>query len=298
MRQFLLHLSLFAMIMVLCDRLVGVCGDSLVARAVGGETARKNYIVHGTRAQALIFGSSRAQHHYDPDIIEDSLGLPTYNCGLEGNGVIGAYGFLRMITDRYYPRIIVYDIFANSDIIMGDDSQYLGDLRHFYDCSGIDSLFWSVDKSERYKMISQLYRFNSTFGQVIIDNLHPVASDTKGYRPLDRAMAYDPKRLPSDRSYECDSLKLQYIELFIKVCQGKSKLIFTASPLYNNTDDTVLAPIRTLCAKYAIPFLSHYADTTFNYHREYFSDGSHLNRTGATAYSKTVASEIKRLLSD
>ncbi len=296
MKKFLLRICIFALVMVSCDVMMGFVGSYLVHNAKGGETARKNYIANETIEDVLIFGSSRALHHYDPNILEDSLGLTTYNCGFEGNGVICAYGFFKMINDRYHPKVIIYDIFSVVDIESGDNNVYLGSLHNFYDRMGIDSIFWEVENIERYKMISNLYRFNSVLPQTIMDNLHPLASDDKGYRPTDREMEYEPLILADYGDCEYDSLKLHYIERIIKECKDNAQLIFTVSPMYGKIDDKMLAPIVALCEKYDVPLLNHLSDTTFHYRRKYFHDSVHLNRTGATAYSKTIASEVKNLL--
>ena len=40
-----------------------------------------------TKADLLVFGSSRANHHYVPEVFEDSLKLTFYNTGKDGSGI-------------------------------------------------------------------------------------------------------------------------------------------------------------------------------------------------------------------
>ncbi|MCD8290158.1 MAG: hypothetical protein LUC91_01495 [Prevotella sp.] len=129
-----------------------------------------------------------------------------------------------------------------------------------------------------------------------MDNLHPLHGDIKGYRPQDKEMTSEPNLSESDGVLEYDSLKLYYLERLIKDCQGKTQLIFSASPLYKQTKEDNLDMIKTICDKYEIPLINHYTDTAFNNKRNYFYDRVHLNRRGATAYTKVVAGEIKRIL--
>lgn len=66
-----------------------------------------NFISDEVDANILIFGSSRAAHHYVPSILSDSLDMSCYNCGMDGNGIIYGYGKLKTITARYYPKIVI-----------------------------------------------------------------------------------------------------------------------------------------------------------------------------------------------
>ncbi|MCD8291488.1 MAG: hypothetical protein LUC91_08330 [Prevotella sp.] len=299
MRRFFIRLFIYALIMFVCDLAVGFAGNRLLQNSKDGHSWRQNYIANGVKADFLIFGSSRAVHHYDPNILKDSLGLTVYNCGFDGHGIICAYGFFKMITERYYPKVVVYEVTPRYDLLVNNNSQFLGPLRYFYEGGGknsLDSIFWKVDKKELYKMASNMYRFNSVFPLLIMENIHPFHVFNKGYEPLDNEMKSEPKQLDDSHVYGYDSLKLYYMERLIKDCQGKTKLIFTISPFYENKDDKVLKPLKKMCEKYRIPFLNHFTDTTFNYRRKYFSDKEHLNRKGATAYSSVVANEIKTIL--
>ncbi len=296
MKRFLLLLLLFAIIIAACDVAVGAVGDRLVRITKGGTIGRINYMANDANEGVLIFGSSRAVHHYDPDILSDSLGLSAYNCGFDGNGIICEYGFYRMIRERYYPQVLIYDISSGFDLKTGDNHKYLGHLRFFYDRAGIDSIFWSVDPVERYKMLSQMYRYNSVIPQMIMNNLHNFRVYHKGYLPIDKTMPAKIKPATSDDTFDYDSLKLHYFERLITECHSRTRLIFTVSPKFENTDDRVLEPIKALCKQYDIPLLNHFTDSTFNFNPDYFYDRTHLNRTGATVYSRTIASEIRSLL--
>ncbi len=298
MKKFFIRLGILALIMLACDFAVGFAGAKLVENAKGGDTKRKRYIAREVNADVLVFGSSRAIHHYDPDILGEELGMSVYNCGFDGNGIVCAYGFYEMITRRYCPKVILYEVTSGFDTNVGDNNKYLWNLRYFYDSKGIDSIFWNVDRAERYKMISRMYRFNSALPQLVTDNLHPLHDDNKGYRPMDREMKTEAKPIEIQEAHKFDSLKLFYLERLIKDSQGKMKLIFMVSPYYRKTDDGELEPVRELCDKYGIPLLNHSTDSTLNSKREFFYDSYHMNRRGATEYSKMISREIKAALAD
>lgn len=298
MKRFVCKVALFLVGLFVIDFILGFGARYLISHAIGGDTRLNNYICHQMREECLVFGSSRGMHHYDPHVIEDSLKLSCWNCAKDGNGIIMMYGRYKMISARYAPKVLIYDVQASYDLVPWDNHQFLGGLRYDYDEPSIDSIFWSVDKTERYKMLLNGYRYNSKWLQLISDNVHPLLSDDKGYRPVDKKMVYKPKRGEAKReSYHYDSLKLFYMEKLIKSCQAKgTKLIFAISPQFGMFDDEVYEPLKELCAKYRVPLVNHYCDKEFVTTSDYFYDSSHMNRTGATKYTKKVVGEIRGII--
>lgn len=146
MKRFLLKLVLLIALIAILDILCGFFFQRLTKSAIGGDTARNEYIANKVEAPILIFGSSRAIHHYDPKIFKDTLGINCYNCGQDGMGIILFYGRYKMITKRYIPQLIIYDILAEFDIEENDNYSYLTWLKPYYQNDGIDSIFgkWSL----------------------------------------------------------------------------------------------------------------------------------------------------------
>jgi len=298
MKKFISKVLLFLLGLVVIDTLVGIGARYLVVHAKGGDTGLNNYICHRMRDDCIIFGSSRGMHHYDPNIITDSLGMSCWNCSLDGNGIILMYGRYKMLSARYTPKVLIYDVQTSFDLLEGDDHTYLGALRYYYDEPGIDSIFWSVDKTERLKMLSNCYRYNSQWLQLLSDNVHPLRSDDKGYRPMDKTMAYRRNATPKKREeqYRYDPIKLHYLERLVKACKVRgTRLVFAISPLYNAHDDAVYQPLKSLCRRYHVPLLNHYCDRHFVDNADYFYDSVHMNRTGATRYTKMLVRELKHL---
>lgn len=266
----------------------------------GGDTGRMEYIANNMNEDILILGSSRAMHHYDPQIIEDSLQMSCYNCGSEGNGIIFSYGMYRLYKDRYTPKCIIYDIIDDFDLInKGNNEKYLEWLRYYYDKPGIDSIFINVDKNEKYKMISQMRRYNYKFIQIISDNISPQQSDIKGYRPLNGTIKYEPIEInkKSNEPIQYDDLKLKYFELLIKDCKEKgTKLIFMVSPKYKGKIKQSYEKIIQLARNEKIPFFYHYNDNEISPHKKYFEDSKHMNKFGAEKYTKKIIYEIRPYL--
>ena len=133
----------------------------------------------------------------------------------------------------------------------------------------------------------------------ISDNIHPLQSDDKGYRPMDKRMTYAPEKQEKSEEpqYKYDALKFHYLERLIEECnQHGTKLVFAISPSFGADDDRGYNPLKELCARYDIPLINHFCDPEFTSSTEYFYDSVHLNRTGATKYTKKLIGELKELL--
>lgn len=294
MKRFLLYILIFIVAFITIDQSMGLFMRYLVVHGKGGDTALNNYICNETIDECLIFGSSRAMHHYDPTILSDSLKMSCWNCGYDGNGIILMYGRYRMISSRYTPKVIVYDIEPKYDLMKGDNQVYLGCLKYYYNNDGIDTIFWNVDMAERYKMAFKCYQYNTRWLQLISDNIHPLADSKRGYRPMDLKMNYEPKA-EKDLTYcNVDSLKIYYLTRLITECKiSGTKLIFTISPKYKSTSDQIFSPIKELCVKYRVPLINYYLDDEFRTNKNFFYDSFHMNREGATSYSKKIAHSLR-----
>lgn len=300
MKTFFLKISILCVIVVAADFALGsLLGYISSSISVGGQ-GRDNYIANDSQDDIYVFGSSRAVHHYNSEIIEEGLGLPCYNCGDDGAGIILAYGRLEMIKERHKPQIIIYDVNPDFDLKVNDNHKYLGWLKSHYEKSCIRPIFYSVDKTERLKMMSHLYRYNSRFLQNIFVYLTGRANDggIKGYRPLsgefDRMRTRSDKQLDQMKDYRIDSLKLSYINKFIKSSEGSS-LYFVLSPIWYGMDSLEVQPIRDLCKQNSIPFYDYSSDSRYIHNDDLFKDGSHLNSSGADAFTNEL---VMRILMD
>lgn len=297
MIKFLVKIGAFLLIILICDVLLGDIFAFLVENAKGGDNKRNNYICNEIdREDILIFGSSRAIHHYNPIMISDSTRMSCYNCGQDGNGAILNYGRFHLISQRYYPKLIIIDVFPTYDLLIGENNQkYLGWLRPYYDKPGMPELFESVDKKERIKMLSNMYRYNSRFVQIISDYLHPMRSEgINGFRPIKDE--FDTmkirKKVINERKPQYDSLKICFIKKLIEESLN-TKIVFCVSPYWNGGDTTTFQPIKDLCMDKKIPFIDYSNNSKYVHHNEFFVDGSHLNSLGADEYTRDIINEIK-----
>lgn len=285
------------LMVVVADFSVGSLLTAMQKRAKGGGLYDRNYIAERADEDILFFGSSRAMHHYVPAVVEDSLHCSSYNCGADGNGAVLMYGRYKLLTQRYTPKVIIYDANMDYDFSVNDNLKYLSHLRDYYDYPCIDSIFSVVEGKEGLKMNSKLYRHNSKIISIASNFILNRKNDYKGYSPLFGTMEVVPEVPEESVPVVTDSLKLSFLEAIAEDCRAKGiKLIFTISPFYFEQNMSDYAPLEAFCKKYEIPLLNHAADTTFLGKKEYFKDSTHLNHDGAVLFTSVLISELKRLV--
>ena len=299
MKRFLVKLALFFALIAIADVLCGFALDYFAQHAKSGFTLRDNYICDKLETDFLLMGSSRCIRHYNPQIITDSLGMSCYNSGQMGNGIILNYGRLRMIDERKKPSVVVYDVTPEFDIFIGDDNhRYLTWLKQHYERNGIAAIFESVDSSEKYKMTSQMYRYNSRFIELMTDFFHTL-SDVRsdGFSPHKGEL--DRTKIKSDSIKEktpaIDNVKMEYVNKLIDELDGV-KLFFVVSPSWYGMDSVRFQPIIEICQERDIPFIDFANHPKYVHQDVFFKDGNHLNERGANEFTKDLIGYLKNEL--
>lgn len=294
MKKYIAYIISFFVIVLIIDVGFGKMCDYMNAHSKGGLSKQTYDLCMKDQYDILIMGSSRAHHHYDPQIIEDSLGMSCYNAGCDGNGIILMYGIYQMIINRYKPNLIIYDVEQAFDLYEykndNNRTRYLALLKPYHDQIGIDQVFKDVSEKEYYKTYSGFCRYNSVSISLLIDYLKKRHIDEKGYSPLSGEIKTEPeKQAPIPQVI--DSVKLNYMQKFISdVVSREIPLIIVASPKYGVTNSNDLQPIKSICDKYNVPFADYYADSVFMAHKEWFKEPMHLNNVGARVFTERICS--------
>ena len=300
MKRFLLKLSAFVIGLVIIDVIVGQVFSFMIAEAKSGDNLRNNYIIDGNQSDIVVLGSSRALHHYNPLILEDSMNLSCYNCGQLGNGIILNYAISKLSLERYVPKMVIYDVMPEYDLLVGEDNhKYLGILRPYFEREGMIDVFDDVDKTEKWKMRSYMYKYNSKLYPVLRDYLSKEEKDPyKGFKPefkeMDSMQVSEKQRVPEEYTY--DSLKIIYLQKLCRLYPKNTKIVFVVSPIYNGLDSVVFKPVKDLCEDRNLIFLDFSNNPKYVHHNEYFRDGGHMNAMGANEFTKDLSVKIRELM--
>ena len=305
MKRYILKIFFFFVCAIFLDILYGQAFSYLRSHAKGGITLKNEYIANICEDDIIIFGSSRAAHHYNPYIIEESTGLSCYNCGEKGNGIILAYSRFKMILERHKPKLVLFEVTPDFDYGVGDDNRkYLSYLRPYYDSKAIKDVFKDFD-DEMYclKMQSKAYQNTSKLLHNVVDNV--VSSDnTKGFLPLYGSITDDYliTNSTANPSILIDSLKLSYVKKLIEESKSLGiPIVFISSPLYQCDKYENLGPVydykpaKELCEKNNVPFWDFFSEPSIIYKPQLWHDGGHMNIEGASVYSRIIAKRLETL---
>jgi hypothetical protein len=252
----------------------------------------------GTHEDVLIFGSSRAYHHYNPEIFEKELGLSCFNAGYGGQNIYYHLALLKSALKRHKPKVVVLDLFYIDYQITKEehDKEKLGVLLPFVHKSDVmKQAVLMRGFNENIKLLSSIYPFNSKQLYMVRNNISNNRPDFKGFVGLHRN--WNQKITYQDfPEYEIDSFKLKAIFEFIQLCKDNNSEIFiNVSPHFAKVKDKsiYLDLEEMLKTKYGLQ-IHNYENDSILLSNKYFSDPFHLNIEGANLFSKIVANNIKQ----
>ncbi len=299
MKKFILHVFAFFAIVTLIDLAIGKLFYYLQANVAGGRTRAEYYVCKESNEDIIIMGSSRASHHYVPHIITDNLGIGCFNAGQDGNGIILQYGRWKMITERYTPKLVIYDINPGYDLFKNDNMTYIDRLKPFCEDDILIEYVSNLYPMERFKLFSNMYRFNYKFFEMGFDCFNENDDVDNGYQPLYGVMREDVvKRIQSyteTSDIEYDEDKLYYMDCLARECKSLNvNLIFVVSPYFKGVGYNIdtFKPICDIAGKYDYQFY-YFNDESFNMQPNMFKDSYHLNDNGAKEFTNDL---IHRLI--
>ena len=300
---FFLKLLILAGIVFLLDFSIGNLLRHFYFKQQSGLQYRTTYAFEKTSEDILIFGSSRATHHYIPPLFEKELGQSCYNAGKDGEAIFYHYSVLKSVLKRYTPKMIILD-FHNSDL-QKDSRGYdrLSVLLPYYKTHPeVRPVAELKGPFEKWKLCSAIYPFNSSILTIAVGNTEfnkKRREDQKGYMPI-----YKVWNLPIEADTEpeekgIDSVKRNIFESFIKECaEKKIPLFIVKSPAYLKQMgiDPYVVEAEKIASHYNISFWDYSHDSMFiSNNGKYFADRSHMNNTGSQLFTEVL---IKRILNE
>lgn len=295
MKKFILKFLLFILLLAATDYAVGKFVLMVENKAKSGQTLKNRKVRKNGVADILILGSSRSTHHYVPDILEDSLGNSAFVGGQDGNGIIMMYPVLRKFSERKKPALVIYDFHPPFDLYDDDPHRYLSFIRPMWGSNtGVDSVIVMVDPTERIKLISHTFRYNSTLPTLLKGLIGQPNPEDKGYVPLTEEYAGDyVPSMPVNSNYS--PIKIEVFKQMINFCRCEGiRLVIVVSPTYYDYNRRDIEFIKNFAAENSTEFFDYNADTTYTGNRTYFNDYDHLNDKGAQFFTRQFITDLKK----
>ena len=262
-----------------------------------GTQYRTTYSVEKTNSDILIFGTSRANKHYHPDVFRKRLNLSYYNVGYDGGSILYDYAVLKSILNRFSPKIIFLDF--NIGSLKKDQDSYdrLSCLLPYYkNHDEMRSIINLKSPYEKVKLLSSIYPYNSSILTIFIGNGELSKyriGDLKGYTPLYKTWDGISTSNNISPNYDVDSIKIKIYESFILDCiKSNVKLYIVCSPYPLLQNDISIKLGQKIAKQHNIMFLDYSKDSLFMNTPKLFADSKHLNNDGAIVFSNILIDDI------
>ena len=299
MKKFLCSMLFIIAGLFFTDRIGGIAMNWVGEHTDDVLGPKLRYIHNEIHEDVVLIGASRCHHHYLPSILADSLGMSVYNAGVGGSdNIYSHYVVLCHILQRYTPKVICLEVMPTDYCPQEDPFNVLSFFAPLYGkCESADSVYRLAGTYWRYK-VSHLYRYNAKASSNIIGlALDRQTGNDSGYIPLPRPDQFPKEPSNEETKYDIDSLKVDYIEKFIRLCQERQiQLVFTVSPRFTLVDSGYYDVLKEIARNNDIPFMDYHTKELYIDHPEYFKDIFHLWDEGARLYSSIFASDLKQLL--
>jgi len=287
---------------ILVDFLLGLVLDKAIDNSPDGRYYKAQYTIEKSKEDVVIFGSSSAERHYVPSIIEDSLKTTCWNAGRGNQNLPFWISMAEGVLNRYTPKLVILDI--EPDYLSWSLSESYepsaGMLRPFYkEHEEIRPMVNEVSKFEKYFIYSQLYAYNSSYYYLLrpylVKGLDGKIED-KGWKSLIGHMS------PTDASLNIvnskNSLNEKTVKLFDKFITGFTEkgcpVFISISPNYkriiNNT--STLDYIRKMDNVFLVEYEDH---ATFINDHNNFKDEGHLNKEAAIKFTSMLTEKMKKM---
>ncbi len=261
-------------------------------------------------ADLLIYGSSRAWVQINPQIIEDSLHLTSYNLGIDGHNFWLQY--LRHKEFLHFnkkPRhiIVSLDVFTlqkKKDLF--NYQQFLPFLlwndelcQYTSAYNGFSNYDYWMPMARYHHESEALFAAYASAAQIQVG---PVR--TLGYLGVEENWNDDLAKAKSKNgsfTIEIDSAILQLFDQFINECLHDSiGLTFVYSPEFIEGQNFVqnrkeiISKYQSIADQYHLPFLDYSGDT-MSMKKEYYYNAEHLNKNGSTLFTLQLVNDLKRI---
>ncbi len=297
MKNFIYRSILVVIFVVVLDFALGKAMQYLLHNQKSGDY----YYIHKTLVQTkddiLILGSSRANHHYSPDIISEKLNRTCFNAGKDAQGIYYSYAVLSSILPRYSPGLIICDLSPNVFV----DPEQLKKLNVIIPYRDqfpvINEFIQLMDSPERVKLNSSLYPYNSKYFDLMSGYVRPAKSQT-GYKPLTGTI--NPvtfKEIKPDFE-NTDTLSFYFLKKFCSLTKSKNiSVVFVISPMYVKDDkkNVVISKLQELVGSYDYKILDYSLSPNFMNKEFLFRDQIHLNSKGAELFTGILCDSLASL---
>lgn len=286
---------------VLCDRIVGTGLEYLYYQQTHGDDYTTLYALTKADDNILIFGTSRASHHYNARLIGEQTGASCFNAGRDEMEIPYSKDLMRAIFKRHVPELVLLDI-GPMELSGEKEVVYQRIATAFMPYADkypmFDSAISKAGEMELWKLkASKIYAFNSKLGSMIQNAYTQLGHlSDMGYEPLyktiDTSIYKESIWDDIDKDLPLSADYVNTLQDIIKLtAEHNVKLAIGISPFYFQHDfsnNKSYSTIKRIASETGVELLDFSNDPEFTQHPMLFQDDIHLNDTGAAIYTRKV----------
>ena len=254
-------------------------------------------------ASVVILGASQATHGINPKYLETDQ-LKIFNFALNGASPEFNLRWYQKIFRHYYPkpRYLIYAVhwgMFDDQILkrkLDQDSRYFPHaflVKEFKNYENIKGLLFNRFAFIRERKRFLLRLFKKTSREVFL-----LSEYYNGFIPYEteRALGQEDTVYPKMNPNQIQA----FLELLNELERDQVKIIFIQVPRYHPGYDydkisNHIRFLKEIAKKRDIPFFDYDTEraSAINYESRFFSDPSHLNKTGSDAFSKLLKKDLE-----
>ena len=300
--------AFFLLGLVVLDQAGGAVLDVLFARSRSGETAGAVNEALAHDAEIFVFGSSRAVHHVDTDVLAGEFGCSAFNAGANGQSAWYAVALEHLLLGRgRRPRLFLLQV-EPKDLYFPRLDRIKVLAPYWGENAFVDELLTRTDRFARLKLSSRLYRYNSRALAVVRAGLSGAAPAGSGFEPLVGRL--DPAKWPQRAPRELLGVEeapppegAEPYRAFAKAARSESiPVVWFTGPRWRGGEPKLAsermgeAVLREVAAETGGRFLDldERALPEFEDVR-WYRDPGHLNAQGARAFTRVLVRKLREL---
>ena len=297
LKSFFYSSVLLVVLFFAADQAVGYFLEDLFLKQKKGEYHEMNYAMNNVDEELLIFGSSRAVRHYDPDVIEDSLRMSAFNVGKLGNTLLYSDAVFTRILSYHKPKVVILDIspieFAKTERERGQKSM-VNALLKFDHLPEIENKIEAL--SPKDLILSKLfrtYKFNSALYTLLKnDEGKSNLEESKGFAARKGVKVSEHLVVENNKDYQEDPVLVNTFYNFLKKAKKhKIEIHVVISPTTLKQVNTSVAKIKAITHQFGYNFVDVSLRPEFRAVSLYY-DKTHLNEFGARKFSELIGKTL------
>lgn len=297
MKKLLKYLGLTLLAVICIDLALRPAFNYLFTNPPASVRATMTHRFNREQSDVLILGASRASHHYNCQLIIDSLGVTCFNAGHDGQPIYNQYLNLLRSLQNGPVHTVLLDL-SSAQLCRKWMTERTEPLLPYYWSD--DSVRAIIDHvSDRTLPPSVLYcsslvQFNSQLHQFMqYFSSAPAADTLHGYEPLPYTgseFRYTPAAVTD---LDLDPRGEDYLLRMATLCGERGiRFYVVVSP---SLDDLSMFTdyLHRFCAEHQIQVLDYSTDERFRSDLSLWKDGAHMNARGADLFTAELLPRLR-----